>query len=68
MPPAASFFGSLLFGAIGMAAMAYGKSMGQAKTMLIGGTLIGYTFFIDDATTLWLVGAGLCALLYFWRD
>lgn len=63
-----AFLGSMVFGGLGFVCMAYGKSMGQAKTMLLGGLMTGFTFFVSDAWAIWGIGLGLCALLYFWRD
>ncbi len=68
MPTPGSLFGAIVFGAIGMGAFVYGKRTGKARAMLIGVALMGYPYFVDDATLVFAIGAGLCSLLYFLRD
>jgi hypothetical protein len=68
MPSGASFFGSLIFGAIGMAAFVYGKSTMQAKKMLLGGVLMISPYFISDTWLLWGIGIALTAGLVNWKE
>jgi len=68
VPTPGSIFGAIVFGAIGMGAFVHGKRTGQAKAMLIGVALMVYPYFVDDGMLVFLIGAGLCSLLYFLRD
>lgn len=68
MPDSADFFGSLIFGAIGLGALIFGKNVGSPKKMILGGLLMGYTYFIDQSLLLWLIGGLLTAALVLWRD
>lgn len=65
---AGKIFAWLIFGLIGMAAFGYGKKQGRPKTMLIALILMGYPYLVSNALTLWLVGAGLTAALFVFRD
>ena len=55
----------MIFGAIGLAAMAYGKTTTQPKLMMIGAVLIGYTFFITDPWLTLGIGVALCISLWY---
>ncbi len=68
MPTPAALFGLLLFGVIGLAAFTYGKKAALWKPMLIGVALMLYPYFIDETWLLYLIGCGLCAMLFFFRD
>ncbi len=68
MPTPGSIFGAILFGAIGMGAFVHGKRSALVKPMIIGVALMGYPYFISDGTMVFLIGAALCFLLYFFRD
>lgn len=68
MPSAASVFAGLLFGAIGMGAMIYGKKRSNIKAVLIGIGLSVYPFFIEETILMYGIGFALCVLLYFCRD
>ena len=59
---------SFIFGVIGFYAFINGKKEASWKRMILGVLLMGYPCFVPGAWATWLVGAGLCALLYFWRD
>jgi hypothetical protein len=61
MPSEAAFFGSLIFGSIGLAAFVYGKSTMQAKKMI-------YPYLTSDAWLLWGIGAALTACLLNWKN
>ena len=64
----AVLFGSLLFGAIGLAAFIYGKRMVLWKPMVIGIVLMAYPYFIAQTWLLYSVGCVLCLGLYVFRD
>jgi hypothetical protein len=68
MPSTASLFAGLLFGAIGMGAMIYGKKRSNIKAVLIGIGLSVYPFFIEETILMYGIGFALCVLLYFCRD
>jgi len=57
-----------IFSIVGWYAFIHGKREKSWKPMVIGITLMVYPYFV--ASTLWsfVIGAGLTAALYFWRD
>lgn len=58
----------MIFGAVGFVAFVYGKKMGSFKPMVIGLVLMVYSYFVTQTLWLYIVGAGLCVGLYFWRE
>ncbi len=60
--------GGIVFGTIGFAAFIYGKKNAQYKPMLIGIALMAYPYFFKGTAALYIIGIGLCAALYFFRD
>jgi hypothetical protein len=64
----AALFGSILFGAIGLAAFIYGKKMVLWKPMVIGVVLMAYPYFISETWILYSVGIAFCLGLYVFRD
>ncbi len=64
----ANIIGALLFGGIGFAVFIYGKKERRFKPLLIGIALMAYPYFLKSTMGLYIVGLGLCALLYLWRD
>lgn len=68
MPTPGSLFGSILFGAIGMAAFVQGKRVGSIKTILIAILLMAFPYFVSEAWLVFLLGAGLTAALFVFRD
>jgi hypothetical protein len=58
---AAIFFG-VLFGAIGSAYMLYGKKTTSVSYAVCGVLLIVYTYFLDSAWAIVLIGAILIAV------
>ena len=65
---AGKLFAYLIFGLIGMAALAYGKKQHSPKKMLIGAALMVYPYVVADTLALWGVGAGLTAALFMLPD
>ena len=63
-----ALFGSLLFGAIGLAAFIYGKRMVLYKPMVIGIVLMAYPYFVAQTWLLYAVGCALCVELYVFRE
>jgi hypothetical protein len=65
----ASLIGSLLFGAVGFVAFAYGKKMTLWKPMVIGVALMAYPYFVYSETWLsYVIGCVLCVGLYLFRE
>jgi hypothetical protein len=59
---------NLLFGSIGFVAFIYGKRMHFWKPMLIGLTLMAYTYFVENTILLFGIGTVLTISLFLWRD
>jgi hypothetical protein len=68
MPSAADFFGSLIFGAIGLAALMYGKSVGSVVKMGLGAAMLACSYLITESWVLWTSGAVLTLLLLRWKE
>jgi len=60
--------GGFLFSCIGFVAFVYGKKNTEFRPMLIGLTLMAYPYFLRGTIALYLVGIGLTAALYFFRE
>ena len=58
----------IIFGAVGFSAFVYGKKERSFKPLVVGIALMGYPYFINGTFWLYAAGAGLCLVLYFWRD
>jgi len=67
MPSASDFFGSLIFGAIGLAALLYGKSVGSVVKMCLGAAILACSYLITESWLLWTSGAVLTLLLMKWK-
>ena len=65
MSTAESFLFSIIFGAIGLAALGYGKTTAQPKLMIIGAVLMAYTYFVEDAWLVLGIGIALCVGLWY---
>jgi hypothetical protein len=63
----AALFGSLLFGAIGLAAFIYGKRMVLYKPMVFGIVLMAYPYLVAQTWLLCAVGCALCLGLFLFR-
>ncbi len=68
MPTPAYLVGALLFGLIGFVAYRYGKKMSMTYTKWIGIGLMLYPYAVSKTWLLYVVGIGLCAGLYFYRE
>ena len=53
----AALFGSLLFGAIGLGALMYGKKMVLYKPMIIGFVLMAYPYFVPLPWLMYAIGS-----------
>lgn len=69
MPTPAYIFCAIFFGIVGFAAYRFGKKNGRPRARWTGLVLMLYPYFIgSDVRVLFLVGASLCGVLYFYRD
>ena len=64
----ANLIGGVIFSGIGLAAFVYGKKRANAKPMLIGIALAGYSYLISDTVLIYAIGVLLTAALFFFRD
>ena len=60
--------GGLIFSSIGFVAFMYGKKNSEYKPLAIGILLMGYPYVVKGTLMLYLIGAGLTAMLYFFRE
>ena len=68
LPTPAYLAGAILFGIIGFAAYRYGKKIANPGTKWIGVALMLYPYAVSNIWVLYLVGGGLCAALYWFRE
>lgn len=68
LPSTSNLFASILFSTIGFAAFVYGKKAMSWRPMAIGGALMGYTFFVSQTWLVYLLGIGLSAALFVFRE
>ncbi len=64
----AGIIANFIFSTIGFVAFIYGKKQKEYKVLGIGLVLMIYPYFVPNVALMYVIGAGLCALLYFWRD
>ena len=64
----AKIFAYIIFGTIGFVVFVYGKKNRLVRPLVIGIALMAYPYFISGTFFLYLVGIGLTAVLFFWRD
>ncbi len=60
--------GGILFGSIGFVAFMYGKKNALFKPIMIGILLMAYPYFLRGTLAIYLVGVGLTAALYIFRE
>lgn len=68
LPSPAYIVGAILFGVLGLVAYYYGKRNGRPRTRWLGLALMLYPYVVWQTWLLYLVGAGLCAAIWFDRD
>jgi hypothetical protein len=68
LPSPAYIFGAILFGIVGFAAYRYGKKTSLGNIKWIGIALMLYPYVISETWLLYIVGVGLCAALYIFRE
>lgn len=64
-PSPAYLFGAIVFGLIGMVAFRHGRRSGRPATLGVGVVLMFYPYFVSNTVALYLVGAALCAGIWF---
>jgi len=64
----AKLFAWTIFGGIGFIAFVYGKKQESFPPLIVGISLLVFPYFIKSTLWLYIVGSGLCLLMYFWRD
>jgi hypothetical protein len=62
---AANLLGSLLFSSIGYGVFTYGRKNGNMQKLVLGIVLMVYPYLISDTFWMYMIGAGLSALLFF---
>ena len=67
LPSPSYIVGAILFGVIGLVAYYVGKRNGRPRTRWLGVALMLYPYVVWQTWLLWLVGAGLCAAIWFDR-
>lgn len=60
--------GGLIFGSVGFVAFVYGKKNAEFRPMLLGVALMVYPYIVQGTLWVYLVGAGLTAALFLWRE
>jgi hypothetical protein len=65
---ASNLIAGLLFSSIGFVGFIYGKRMHRWQPMFIGIALMAYPYFIEDTSTICLLGLVGTAALFFFRD
>jgi len=68
LPSPAYLFGIILFGIVGYAAYRYGKKAALAKPKWIGIIMMLFPYAVSETGLLYAVGAGLCVMLYVYRN
>lgn len=67
LPSPAYIVGSVLFGLIGIAVYRYGKRTDRRRSKWLGIALMVYPYAITQTWLLYVVGAALCAGVFFDR-
>lgn len=58
----------LIFGTIGWGAFRYGKRLELWQPRAIGAVMMAYPYLVTHRILVWVVGAGLLVLLWFYHD
>jgi len=67
LPSPAYLFGAVVFGIVGMVAFQRGRRSGRPLTLWLGVALMVYPYAVSPTWLLYLLGAALCAGLWFDR-
>ena len=68
LPSPAYLFGVIFFGIAGYAAYRYGRKAALAKPKWIGVAMMLFPYAISETRLLYAIGAGLCVMLYVYRN
>jgi hypothetical protein len=68
LPTPAYLFGIILFSLVGYAGYRYGKKTERPTVRWLGLALMLYPYVVSATWLLYLVGGGLCAAMYWFRD
>ena len=68
LPSPAVLFAGIVFGLIGLVAFNYGRKNILVGPMVTGVALMVFPYVVSQTWAVYLVGLGLCVVLYFWRD
>jgi hypothetical protein len=68
LPTPAYLVGVILFGLIGIAAYRYGKKASHNYVKWLGLALMLYPYIVPSTWLMYVVGVGLCAACYYYRD
>ena len=58
----------MIFGAIGLGALLFGKTTGSVLQMLLGAAMLACTYLITEGWLLWTSGSLLTLLLLRWKE
>ncbi len=64
----ANLIGGVIYSGIGCAALIYGKKNSNWKPMVIGGLLLLFPFFVQDAIMIYIIGTVLTISLFIFRE
>ena len=64
----AALLGSLVFGAVGLAAFMYGRKLVLWRPMVFGVVLMAYPYFVAQTWLIYTIGCALCLALFVFRD
>lgn len=64
----ANLFGSILFGAIGLGGVSFGRKSGLLSPIFFGIALMAYPYFIAQTWLMYVIGIALTVLLVRHRD
>jgi hypothetical protein len=67
LPSPAYIVGAVLFGIIGIVAFYKGKKMAQPRIKWLGVALMFYPYVVWETWMLYVVGAALCAAIFYYR-
>ena len=68
MPTPLVLFGSILFGAFGMASFVHGKRNSHLLSIVLGIALMSFPYFVSDTLPMFLVGIGLTIAAWRFRE
>jgi len=68
LPSPAYIFGVIVFSFIGLAAFRYGRRQERRVAKWIGIGLMVYPYVVPNTVAMYLVGCGLCAALFYYRE